>query len=540
MYNPSPITDAAGEYIEFYNSTTLDVDLIGYFCEEITYYQESNYVLKANGYAVVAKNPDALIASNQFATNVIGKFTGSLKNTGETINLNDAATNLVDTVSYDKSTPWPTKPNGKGPSLELVNPTLDNDIYSSWLASTNGPPNGTPGYQNSIFDSFSSAEIVINEIMYNPPDEEEEYEYIELYNNGNSPVELLGFYFSAGIDYTQLTSYIILTGDYAVVAQYTNSVIGFHIDCDPSKFIGEFTSNKWGTNGYNGLRNTGELIELRDEQGKPVDSVDYSSTFPWPTKASGKGASLELRLPSLDNNDPYSWLASKNSGTPTLINSVFGDLPADQDFVYVDDDTYVTASEPVSNFYRKYYLNIESDDMFSQTGGTSYAARTWLKFDSKNIKEYYDDIYGSDAWSIDEIKLIVNESEWISYTTSGFVDIYYIPDDSWLQSKLVWTNKFAYTNGQQIAGSFLGKGTFATQEVQISLLNPIINDIESGSDISFRLYAPNSNTFISLISKDNIYYPDDEARLKVIATPEPTLFLICFGFWILFFKFQKS
>jgi len=119
MYNPSPITDAAGEYIEFYNSTTLDVDLIGYFCEEITYYQESNYVLKANGYAVVAKNPDALIASNQFATNVIGKFTGSLKNTGETINLNDAATNLVDTVSYDKSTPWPTKPNGKGPSLEL-------------------------------------------------------------------------------------------------------------------------------------------------------------------------------------------------------------------------------------------------------------------------------------------------------------------------------------------------------------------------------------------------------------------------------------
>jgi len=215
-------------------------------------------------------------------------------------------------------------------------------------------------------------------------------------------------------------------------------------------------------------------------------------------------------------------------------------LPADQDFVYVDDDTYVTASEPVSNFYRKYYLNIESDDMFSQTGGTSYAARTWLKFDSKNIKEYYDDIYGSDAWSIDEIKLIVNESEWISYTTSGFVDIYYIPDDSWLQSKLVWTNKFAYTNGQQIAGSFLGKGTFATQEVQISLLNPIINDIESGSDISFRLYAPNSNTFISLISKDNIYYPDDEARLKVIATPEPTLFLICFGFWILFFKFQKS
>ncbi len=536
MYNPSPITDAAGEYIEFYNSGTSAVNLIGYFSEAITYYQESNYVLKAGGYAVVAKNPEALVASNQFATNVIGKFTGSLGNGGETVNLNDASSNLADTVTYDDSSPWPTEADGHGPSLELVDPALDNDSYASWLASTNGPPNGTPGYQNSVFGSFSSSKIVINEIMYNPPGAEEEYEYIELYNSGDSPVELLGFYFSAGIDYTQLTAYTILTGDFAVVAMYTNPVIGFHIDCDPTKFIGQFTSNKWGTNGYNGLNNSGELIELRDGSGKPVDSVVYDSVFPWPTKAGGDGPSLELRLPSLDNNNPYSWLASKGFGTPTLINSVYGDDPTDQDFVFVDDDTYVTAQFPTNAQYLRWYLNVESDDMFSETGGTSYAARTWLKFDSGNIKDYYDDIFGPGAWSIDEVKLFLNESEYAPYTTSGLVNVYYIPDDSWLQSKLVWTNEFAYTNNQQLAGSFLGEGTFATQAVQLSLLSPLITDIESGSDVSFRLYAPNSNTFISLISKNNNTYPDDKARLKVNAVPEPMIFWIFnFGFWIYFF-----
>ncbi len=45
--------------------------------------------------------------------------------------------------------PWPSTPNGTGPSLELVDPFLDNGIGTNWGASTGD--NGTPNAQNSVY-----------------------------------------------------------------------------------------------------------------------------------------------------------------------------------------------------------------------------------------------------------------------------------------------------------------------------------------------------------------------------------------------------
>jgi len=530
MYNPPEAGTDTNEYFELYNSGGSPVSLSNWFLEQgVTFTFPADTLISADGYIIVCESTNSLWAvySNMLVNaDAVFEWSGALGNSGEDLDLRDAESNQIDYVDYKSSSPWPTEPNGNGPSLELVDPNADNNDSASWQPSTNGPPGGTPGIQNSRYGESLPAKIVINEIMYNPSGSEEEYEYIELYNEGNSPVDILGFYFSAGIDYTQLTSYTILTGDFAVVAMYTNQVIGFHLDCDPTKFIGEFTSNKWGTNGFNGLKNSGELVELRDSEGKFIDSVRYDNAFPWPTKANGDGSSLELRLPSLDNSDPYSWLASKGYGTPTLINSVYGDSPSEQDYVFVEEDTFVIAFEPHKTHSSDHYLQIESDDMFSENGLTSYAARTWLKFKSKNIKDYYDTTFGENSWNVDNIELIVNESEWISNTTSGLVNVYYLPDDSWTGATLVWTNRLNYVTNELLAASFMGAGTITAQTIQLSLLvTQLVNDVEAGSEVSFRLYAPNSNTFISIFNT--------ESRLKVAATPEPTLFWIFnFGFWI--------
>jgi hypothetical protein len=55
-------------------------------------------------------------------------------------------------VEYDDVAPWPTDPNGNGPTLELRNPNIDNALAASWNSSI--PPDGehgTPGAINSAF-----------------------------------------------------------------------------------------------------------------------------------------------------------------------------------------------------------------------------------------------------------------------------------------------------------------------------------------------------------------------------------------------------
>ncbi len=71
---------------------------------------------------------------------------GSLANEGETLNLRDAAGTVVDTVSYRAEFPWPVSAAGSGASMQLLNPTLDNDLGGSWRAAT-----PTPGLPNAVF-----------------------------------------------------------------------------------------------------------------------------------------------------------------------------------------------------------------------------------------------------------------------------------------------------------------------------------------------------------------------------------------------------
>ncbi|MDW3176481.1 MAG: lamin tail domain-containing protein [Acidimicrobiia bacterium] len=73
----------------------------------------------------------------------------TLNNGGEGLDLVTAAAVVVDDIDYGSVAPWPTTPNGGGPSLELTDPTLDNNLPGSWQASgTSGAAGGTPGAEN--------------------------------------------------------------------------------------------------------------------------------------------------------------------------------------------------------------------------------------------------------------------------------------------------------------------------------------------------------------------------------------------------------
>lgn len=170
--------------------------------------------------------------------------------------------------------------------LELSNPDAGSSIDPTRI-----------NYTIDITDNDTDIpNIVITEIMYNPPSTEV-LEYIELYNNDTEHVHLAGFSFAQGIVYTFPSNASLNPGEYLIVA--VDSVL----------FEQEFgiPAFQW-TSGA--LNNAGETLELRDASGNVVDIVTYSPNAPWPTSADGTGPSLELCDINADNDVAANWNAS--------------------------------------------------------------------------------------------------------------------------------------------------------------------------------------------------------------------------------------
>lgn len=143
-YNPS--ADIQGdddlfEFVELVNAGETAVDISGFKVTDgihITFPQGSH--MQADECIVVAKTA-ALYKDRGYQ--VYQADSGRLENAGEVLRLTDQGGTEVDIVNYDDHFPWPEEPDGEGPSLELIDPLLDNSIASSWKASN--IKGGTPG-----------------------------------------------------------------------------------------------------------------------------------------------------------------------------------------------------------------------------------------------------------------------------------------------------------------------------------------------------------------------------------------------------------
>lgn len=163
MTKAGPSTDPAFEFIELYNRGVDPVDVSGWGFSAGIALDPTLYPLNAAGTMRVLPAGTVIPAQSYFVgssnTGVFSTVTGSsanfsfapsgLSSSGETVTLVDGTGATVDTVTYAAAAPWPSSPNGTGPSLELVDPYLDNSVAASWGAST--VDNGTPKARNSIY-----------------------------------------------------------------------------------------------------------------------------------------------------------------------------------------------------------------------------------------------------------------------------------------------------------------------------------------------------------------------------------------------------
>ena len=151
-YNPS-YNPSRESFIELYNDTDQTVDLSNWRVRGgVDFFFPPNTFLAPRAFAIVAENPATV--QSRYGRTAFGPWEGGLNNDGEEVTLRDANSALIDVVDYRNEFPWPIAADGEGASAQLVNPSLDNDLGSSWRSAL-----PSPGLTNSVFAANAAPHI---------------------------------------------------------------------------------------------------------------------------------------------------------------------------------------------------------------------------------------------------------------------------------------------------------------------------------------------------------------------------------------------
>jgi len=138
------------DWVEIHNSGLQAISLEGWSVSDFTdstgFIFPGNQVLKPGDFLILCKDTIKFDRLHLNIKNRIGNFDFGLSSAGETLFLKDGSGNGVDEVYFGTTSPWPQIGN-TGFTLELINPTKDNNLLSSWISSKT--LHGTPGYTNS-------------------------------------------------------------------------------------------------------------------------------------------------------------------------------------------------------------------------------------------------------------------------------------------------------------------------------------------------------------------------------------------------------
>ncbi|MEM6393956.1 MAG: lamin tail domain-containing protein [Planctomycetota bacterium] len=172
----------------------------------------------------------------------------------------------------------------------------------------------------------AAADVVISEIMYNPasfegfpaqddkPGKPNKAEWVELYNTGDTRVDLTGYHLAdeegktgsipGGVKLEPKTALVLIPSDQSIAEFQKAWGEGFRV----------IRLTDWGTGGMSNLANspssTNEILNLVDATGSNIDTVNFDDESPWPTD-DPHGPSIYVLPGQFDNNhQPGSWARS--------------------------------------------------------------------------------------------------------------------------------------------------------------------------------------------------------------------------------------
>jgi len=305
---------SSDEWIELYNSTNSDIDLEGWRIVS----QDGNPdiiiegIIESLGYFLIERTDDESVPD--VTADFITSFGGGLGNSGEVLELYDAANILIDSTPLLGDGGWAAGDNGEKLTMERVDIIIKGDNIANWQSSAfaggtprdknsdipndeennyqpppaqesssggsvaqpvsspseselqevstndnetfieSDPLSGKNGVGNILREGFFlSGRIIINEIYPNPPGIDINNEFIELKNIGGQEINAAGWSIK-----NKLSRYVVSNDD-------------FKITIIPAG--GFFLLPRTLTN--IALNNNGDKVELYSDAGKKIDIIEY-------------------------------------------------------------------------------------------------------------------------------------------------------------------------------------------------------------------------------------------------------------------------
>jgi hypothetical protein len=311
---------AHDEWIELHNPGEQAIDLEGW---RLTDGDDLNIPLHgtvpAYGFFLLERSDENTI-QNISADQI---YTGSLRNSGEQVELRDPSEALIDSANHDgggwpagdsssrysmerwggedRPGNWRTFPGSGGNGVDAAGfpiggtPRQPNAVWFPPQPSPSPAVTVSPTYASPAGTPYPIRSVLINEIAWAGTLASSSDEWIEMYNSTNSTIDLDEWTLSDGQDIV-----IILAGSMAPYSYYL-------LERGDDRTISDISADQIFSGS---LRNSGEKLVLRDPHGSTIDTANGSDG--WPAGDSASRASME-RLGGEDI--PGNWRTFSGAGT---------------------------------------------------------------------------------------------------------------------------------------------------------------------------------------------------------------------------------
>lgn len=302
MYDP-PGTESAEEWLELYNPTGSAINLTGWSLKDNTgtWSFPGGTSLPAGGTLTVARDAAGFQALYGFAPDVSG-LTLSLANTADLVLLVDPKGNAVSKVAWGNAKPNWSLSTAQNTTLERCPADRDRFTRLDWNTGAAGTPGSIPtacGGSGGV-----AGHLVISEVFYDTPGNDDTEEWVELYNPAAAAVDISGWTLA---DNTGTWSVpggkSVPAGGYIVIARQSNGFMNLY----------GFTPDIAGLS--LSLANAGDVLRLHNSAGTEVDMVAWEGYVAGWSVAANTGESIH-RCPNGQDTDGNADWTVKPTETP--------------------------------------------------------------------------------------------------------------------------------------------------------------------------------------------------------------------------------